>query len=349
MKILVDVKIKCLFRRLLLFAAVFLLLSAGFIGLKPEGAALYVLLACLCMGLCSLAALYAYFRDQNKVLEDAVRRLREYSAGNPDARIECEEEGELYRLFHEINSLAATLNAHAENEGSEKQFMKETISDISHQLKTPLAALNIYNGIMQEEAGDPEAVREFADLSEQELERIETLVQNLLKIAKFDAGTIVMDKRVETIRELLAPAGRHFAYQAKQEGKVFSLSGSPAAELLCDPGWLSEALGNLIKNAFDHTKAGDFIRVEWDCSPSLVRIAVSDNGSGIHPEDLYHIFKRFYRSRFSKDTQGAGLGLPLAKAIVEAHDGTIEVDSRPGAGTKFTILFSLPANIPTKL
>ena len=111
-------------------------------------------------------------------------------------RIECDDEGELYRLFQEVNSLVSILNAHAENEGRSKKFMKDTISDISHQLKTPLAALNIYNGIMQEETKDMETLREFTALSEQELDRIETLVQNLLKITKLDAGTIVIEKAV---------------------------------------------------------------------------------------------------------------------------------------------------------
>lgn len=79
--------------------------------------------------------------------------------------------------------------------------------------------------------------------------------------------------------------------------------------------------------------------MEWQISASILQITVKDNGSGIHPEDLHHIFKRFYRSRYSKDTQGIGLGLPLTKAIVEAHNGTIEVDSRLGRGTSFTMNF----------
>ena len=85
-------------------------------------------------------------------------RIKDYIAGNRNARIECDEEGELYRLFHEVNSLVAVLNAHAENEGRSKRFMKDTISDISHQLKTPLAALNIYNGIIQQDADDAQTL-----------------------------------------------------------------------------------------------------------------------------------------------------------------------------------------------
>lgn len=106
-----------------------------------------------------------------------------------------------------------------------------------------------------------------------------------------------------------------------------------------------EAVENIVKNSFDHTEKGNFIRIEWKQSASMVQIRISDNGRGIHPEDLHHIFKRFYRSRFSKDKQGLGLGLPLAKMIVEAHNGTIEVNSELGAGTTFFLSFLNPTKL----
>jgi signal transduction histidine kinase len=137
----------------------------------------------------------------------------------------------------------------------------------------------------------------------------------------------------------------HFAYRAKQERKEIVLSGSDAISLCCDRNWILEAIDNIVKNALDHTEQGDTIWVEWKQFASVVQITVKDNGSGIHPEDLHHIFKRFYRSRFSKDTQGVGLGLPLAKAIVEAHDGTIEVDSELGRGTTFILNFLIPTKL----
>ena len=136
-----------------------------------------------------------------------------------------------------------------------------------------------------------------------------------------------------------------FAYRAAQEGKSLTLSGDDATTLWCDRNWLMEAVGNLVKNALDHTARGDEIRITWREFASVVQIVVRDNGSGIHPEDLPHIFKRFYRSRFSEDTQGIGLGLALTKAIVEAHNGTIEVDSELGAGTAFTMNFLIPTKL----
>lgn len=345
MKILVNRKTKSLFCRVLLLLTVLTLLSAALAGLKLKNAAVCIGICCLCVSVLILLFLYRYFKEQNEIMEHAVMQIKDYISGNENARIECDDEGQLYRLFHEVNSLVSILNAHAENEEKAKKFLKDTISDISHQLKTPLAALNIYNGIMQEEAGKLSTIKEFTGLSEQELDRIETLVQSLLKITKLDAGTMALEKKTENLSEMMDSIKQHFTYRAKQEQKLLCLSGDDTVVLSCDRIWLIEAISNIVKNAFDHTVAGNTISVEWKQFASVVQIVIKDNGSGIHPEDLHHIFKRFYRSRFSKDTQGIGLGLPLAKLIAEAHNGTIEVDSELGIGTVFTINFLIPTKL----
>lgn len=345
MRILVNRKIKHLFLFLLLILSIFLTISVLLVFLELENAALYAALSSVTMALLIFLALYWYFQDQSKTINEAITQIREYIAGNRNARIECDEEGDLYRLFHEINSLAAILNAHAENEKRAKTFIKDTISDISHQLKTPLAALNIYNGLIQQEVDSSPKLKEFTTLSEQELERIENLVQNLLKITKLDAGTIALEKSPQNIADIMSYIERHFSHQAQQQKKSFTLSGDEDITLICDPIWITEAISNIVKNAFDHTGAGAAIRITWRAFASVIQIIISDDGSGIHPEDLPHIFKRFYRSRFSSDTQGVGLGLPLAKAVIEAHGGTIEVDSAPGAGTTFTVNFPIPTKL----
>lgn len=345
MKLLANQKIKTLFYRIIMCLLVFLFVSVALIGFKIPNAAIYIVISSLCMVLIILIICYKYFVEQNGILENATAQITEYISGNQNARIECNEEGELYRLFHEVNTLVSILNARAENELRAKEFLKDTISDISHQLKTPLAALNIYNGILQGETENLPTIQEFTDLSEQELDRIETLVQNLLKITKLDAGTIVLEKKSENVSELLENVKKHFSFRAEQEKKELCLQGVDNIELFCDRVWLTEAIDNIVKNALDHTKGGDTIQISWKQFASVVQIIIKDNGSGIHPEDLHHIFKRFYRSRFSKDIQGLGLGLPLAKAIIEAHNGTIEVDSELDVGTTFVINFLIPTKL----
>lgn len=345
MKIFANKEIKKLFLSVSVIWIVSLLLTQGLLWLRYQQLSLFLLLVSVLAGTSILAVCCSYFRKQNQIMEQAVSQINAYLDGNRNARIECDYEGELYRLFHSVNSLAAVLNAHADNELREKEFLKNTISDISHQLKTPLAALNIYNGLLQDEDIEASSVKEFADLSEQELDRIETLVQSLLKITRLDAGAIVLEKTAENVADMMRDIELHFAYRARQEKKEIILSGSDHLSLFCDRDWLNEAIDNIVKNAFDHTESGATIRVAWKELPSGVQIVIKDNGCGIHPEDIHHIFKRFYRSRFSKDKQGIGLGLPLAKAIVEAHNGTIEVDSELGIGTTFTMNFLIPTKL----
>ena len=345
MKIFANKEIKELFLAISVIWAASLLLTQGFLWLCNQQLSMFLLLVSVLAGASILAVCYSYFRKQNQTMEQAVSQINAYLDGNRNARIECDNEGELYRLFHSVNSLVAVLNAHADNELREKEFLKNTISDISHQLKTPLAALNIYNGLLQDEDIEVSSVKEFADLSEQELDRIETLVQSLLKITRLDAGAIVLEKTAENVADMMRDIELHFAYRARQEKKEIILSGSDHLSLFCDRDWLNEAIDNIVKNAFDHTESGATICITWKELPSGVQIVIKDNGRGIHPEDIHHIFKRFYRSRFSKDKQGIGLGLSLAKAIVEAHNGTIEVDSELGIGTTFTMNFLIPTKL----
>lgn len=317
MKILVNRKIKWLFGGILLCVLFFTLIAALLMVFEVRNAAVYTIACFLLMSAAILALLFGYFRQQHKIMENAILQIKEYISGNKDVTIECNDEGELYRLFHEVNSLVAILNAHAENEKSAKKFLRNTISDISHQLKTPLAALNIYIGLIQGEAEGQGAVQEFSRLSEQELDRIEGLVQNLLKITKLDAGTIVLDKSPENVSEIVESVKKHFLFRAGQEGKEICLSGNGETTLLCDRSWIMEAISNLVKNALDHTEKGDSVCIEWKSFASVVQITVKDNG----------------------------LGLTLTKAIVEAHNGTIEVDSTLGMGTSFTINFLIPTKL----
>lgn len=345
MKILANKKIKELFGKITVCTVIFTLAAVLLTSFEAESVTLVIILCMVGMGAVILIFGYGYFKEQNEVMETAVSQIKEYISGNHEARIDCDEEGEVYRLFHEVNSLVTIMNAHVEQERRSKQFLKNTISDISHQLKTPLAALNIYNGLLQGEAVDVPEIQEFTSLSEKELDRINTLVQNLLKITKLDAGSIVLEKKPEDVAEMMNNVELRFSYRAEQEQKKLVLFGEEDIFLSCDRDWILEAVDNIVKNAMDHTKSGDTIEIKWRKSASIVQIQIKDNGSGIHPEDLHHIFKRFYRSRFSKDQQGIGLGLPLAKMIIEAHNGTIEVNSELGKGTMFTISFLIPIKL----
>lgn len=197
----------------------------------------------------------------------------------------------------------------------------------------------MYNEIIQDESGNEETVKKFTSKTENSLERMEILIQNLLKITRLDAGTILLNKREENISDIVQEAISSFETRTQQEQKNIVMNGSDDVILYCDKDWMIEAIGNLIKNALDHMEAGEKIEIEWKETPVVTKLIIKDTGNGIHPEDIHHIFKRFYRSRFSQDTQGIGLGLSLVKSIVEAHNGTITVESTLGKESIFTLDF----------
>ncbi|UWD48198.1 HAMP domain-containing histidine kinase [Clostridioides difficile] len=283
--------------------------------------------------------LYVYFfRQQNKI-EEASYKIDSFMNGNINVRLNTYEEGSLSKLFGSIDAMSTSLNTHILKEKQNKEFLKNTISDISHQLKTPLTALMMYNQILQEESHNSEVVENFVQKSQNELERIESLIQNLLKITKIDSKTIILNKDSVNIKKLITKILYGFETRAEKEGKSISIRGLENTNLFCDYEWMSEALSNLIKNALDNTKENDKIMIEWIETPITTIISVKDTGNGIHIEDIYHIFKRFYRSKFSKSNQGLGLGLPLVKSIIEQHNGTITVESNFSQGSTFTLSF----------
>ena len=282
---------------------------------------------------------WIYVQRQRKVLVKADTVITRFLSGDTGQRIDSEETGGWYSLFHRINELAAILSAQAEHEKQTREFLQDMISDVSHQLKTPLAALKMYDEIMAQEGMDRETIHAFSQKSLREIRRVEDVVYTLLKIARLDAGTVRMEKAEENMEMLLKDVTERFEMLAAQEAKEIVLSGSSDVSLYCDALWMSEALGNVVKNALEHTQRGGKVVISWERTPLLTNIVVEDNGTGIHQEDIHNIFKRFYRSHISQDTHGIGLGLPLAKSIVEAHQGTISVTSKVGQGSRFVLSF----------
>ena len=284
-------------------------------------------------------SLFLYLQRQHKAFSNAENTIRQFLDGNTTSRIECSQAGDWYSLFHAINEMATILSAHAENQRQTKEFLQDIISDVSHQIKTPLSALKMYHEIIESHKDDAATVSSFTEKSQREIKRMEDVIYTLLKLARLDAGIIQMEKSEENVSILMQDVLERFETWAEREHKTITLSGKENVILLCDALWVSEAIGNIIKNALEHTENGGHIGVKWSQSPLMTQIEISDDGKGIHPEDLYNIFKRFYRSRLSSDVHGIGLGLPLAKSIVEAHGGIISVTSTPGTGTTFTLNF----------
>ena len=283
--------------------------------------------------------LFLYLRRQHQAISDGENKIRQFLDGDTMSRIECSQTGGWYSLFHSVNEMAAILSAQAENQKRNKEFLQDIISDVSHQIKTPLSSLKMYLEIIESHKDDAAVVGSFAGKSQREIRRMEDVIYTLLKLARLDAGIIQMEKAPENLSVLMGDVLERFEIRAAQEHKTITLSGRDDIVLCCDALWMSEAIGNIVKNALEHTEEGGSVSAKWSQSPLMTQIVIADNGKGIHPEDMYNIFKRFYRSRFSSDVHGIGLGLPLAKAVTEAHGGTISVASTLNVGTAFTLSF----------
>lgn len=259
--------------------------------------------------------------------------------GDIEIRLDDQEEGSLGKLASSINTMTSSLHTHIKKEKHNRLFLKETLTNVSHQLKTPLSAMVMYNEIMQDEPIDNEVIANFLRKSERELERMQTLITNLLKLAKLDAGIIQLHKMNCILNDVVKQAVESFETRVTHERKAIEITADETISYPCDREWLLEAVSNLIKNAIEHTSAGSTIQVHLERTPLIVKISVRDDGEGIHPADLHYIFKPFYRSRFSQNKQGTGIGLSLAKTVVELHGGFIAVESLHGKGAVFHVNF----------
>lgn len=280
-----------------------------------------------------------FFRSRERLCLQAEDALSHYLNGDFSPHLPQLHEGTLFRLFAAAEQLAALLQSRNEAGQQARDFLKGTVSDISHQLKTPLAALRMYQEILADEPENAQTVAHFSARMEASLRRMEGLLRALLALTRLDAGAVAFEMAGCPLGALAESAAADLTARAESERKRILFTGDPALRLRCDPAWTAEAVANLIANALDHTAPGGTVRVSWERTPVMVQILVADDGCGIAPEDIHHIFKRFYRSKCAKDTPGIGLGLPLAKAIAEGQGGTLSVRSEPGAGAVFALSF----------
>ncbi|TCZ78749.1 HAMP domain-containing histidine kinase [Paenibacillus albiflavus] len=302
----------------------------------------YILYSACCL-LLLIGSLLGINYRYNQVLFGKIRRVTQYAdqviEGNLNLQMTETKEGDFSKLSHSLNRMRLIIQRHIHDLTKEKQFLVRLMSDISHQLKTPLASLMMYTEILAERPLTKEQQRMFLQNSEEQLERMNWLIQSLLKLAKLDVGAIQfqrtkgrLDQTVQASTELL----HGMAEKHKVDVQVITKTESI---MLHDREWLIEALLNLIKNAIEHTPEGGHVFVELERGSAVYKIHIRDEGGGIERADLPHIFERFYRGKNSKKTGSVGIGLSLSKSIVEGHYGYIDVQSERGKGTTFTIVF----------
>ena len=267
-------------------------------------------------------------------LNDQMRRVREglYQMNPQDY-----EEGELSILHSEIYKVTVQLRESAEQLQAQQQFLSDSLSDITHQLKTPLTSMMMMVDLMQQPDMDPVRQQEFLRLIAAQLTRMRWLIQSLLKMAKLQAGAVQFLPNSITIRALINKALSQAEAEMLRNNVEWVLECPESFVLTVDENWTAEALGNILRNCAEHAPNGQ-IRILCTRTALVDQIVIEDNGEGIDPQDLPHLFERFYRGKNAKP-DSVGIGLAMSQQILAAQDGTLSVESTPGRGSRFLIRF----------
>lgn len=280
---------------------------------------------------------------QYGVLYERIRALtlasKKVIEGEYDTVVNENKEGDFSKLVLAFNEMRKTIKSNISELQKEKNFLINILSDISHQLKTPLASLIVYNDIMMNKELSREQQKTFLSNTHNQLFRMQSLVYNILKLAKLDAKALKIEKEDESLNDTIQEAIDALENKAGEAMVQISLSYSEEVIFKHDKLWLQEALINIIKNAIEHSYRQGRINIELIENPIYIRIIIEDNGTGIGEDDLPNIFKRFYKASNSRKNDSVGIGLALSKSIIEAHSGIIEVQSKLNKGTKFIITF----------
>lgn len=308
---------------------------------KNNGTSNLIIIANTALSIFSCLALTVVFlkycKSQKAESERLAGYLRKINRKNYDLELKTNSEDEMSQLQSEIYKTTVMLREQADNSQKDKENLKQSLSDISHQLKTPLTSIMVMLDDIIEDENMPDSIRrDFLNDIRRSSNGISFLVQSILTLSKLDANSIVLKSKTENVKKILNECVKNTAVLAEIKGVETIVECGNSLTLDCDFKWLCEALTNIVKNCIEHTDEGGFVKVDAEKTSLCTKITVTDNGCGIDKDDLPHIFERFYKGRNS-DENSVGIGLALAKTIIEKSGGSIYVDSRKGEGTKFTI------------
>ena len=277
--------------------------------------------------------------DQDKEIKRIVKCIKEINKKNYAINIEDNTEDELSILKNEIYKTTVMLKEMAESSKDDKLRLKDSLSDISHQLKTPLTSINIMlDNILDNPNMDEDTKEKFIQSIKREVTNISNLATEILKLSKFDANVVRFENKEVLVKDIIKKAISNVEMMAEIKNVEIKVVFHDNVKLVCDLNWQVEAIINILKNCIEHSSENSFINIEVIDNKIYKEIIIKDSGEGIDKEDLLHIFERFYKGKnSSKDS--VGIGLALAKKIIEMNNGSISVNSVKGKGTIFTIRY----------
>lgn len=275
-----------------------------------------------------------YKKSQDRKINEISNYMNSVLNGNYSLDIRSYEEGRLSILKNDIYKITVKLKEQTDMAINEKNNLEMILSDISHQIKTPLTSMYVINDLLKSDKLSKKEKIEFLNKNESQLERIEWLVTSLLKLSRLDNGFVKLKKEKVEVAKLIDNCLNPLLIpiELKNQNVVKQIDNF---EIDIDFNWFSEAIINILKNAHEHTNAFGTIKVEANDNSMYSSIIISDNGTGISKQDLPHIFERFYKGDNQKES--IGIGLNMAKKIIDLSGGEINVLSTPSVGTTFII------------
>jgi len=285
-----------------------------------------------------LLIIYIYNHKRNKNIKELTNYLKKINKHNYNLNIKDNEEGELSILRNEIYKTSIMLNEQANLNKKDKEALKDSLSDISHQLRTPLTSINLMiDNLLEGNLTKEEQKKQLININ-RKIKGTNFLIESLLKLSKFDANTIEFDNKEYKINKIIKSVENNLQDLLDLNDIKLIIKGNEKDTLYCDFHWQIEALTNIIKNCIEHSKPGDSINVFYSKSELLTKIEIKDHGIGMNDKDKKHIFERFYKGENS-NSNSIGIGMSLAKSIIEKNNGRIIVTSKLGEGTEFIIKY----------
>lgn len=296
--------------------------------------------ACAAALFCGLLFLLDFLHNRyNDDLLEQAALLIEALTGRQEQIVFPENEDTLTaRLQHQLLKLRNILIAENQRLEREKEQIKTLVSDISHQIKTPAAAANTFAQLLEENGLSDEERREYLAVFRISLEKLNFLMDSLIKMSRLESGIIRLKHERNSLNEIVLQAVKSVYARAKEKGVTIAFDCGQTFEAMLDFNWTAEAVANVLDNAVKYTPGGGRVELRISEYPSYLRLDISDNGIGIPEEEQARIFGRFYRGKGSAGVDGVGLGLYLTRDIVNKQRGYIKVSSDKG-GSTFSIFF----------
>lgn len=282
--------------------------------------------------------LFVNEKQKDKKIKDIIKYIEEINRKNYDLEIEKNSEDELSHLKNELYKITVMLKEQADNSIKDKKVLQTSIEDISHQIKTPLTSISIMLDNIRENPNMDERTRQtFIHEISRQIEWINWLIISLLKLAKLDSNTATFAKKEVIVKDLINDVIKNLSIPLEIKEQHVAINGRDA-KFIGDYNWQLEALTNILKNCIEHTPEQKNIYINFEENNFYTKIVIKDEGVGIDKQDVKHIFERFYKGKNSSENS-IGIGLALAKSIIEKDNGYILCSSELGKGTSFEIKY----------